>query len=68
VDVQCHDISSGGFSFLTAVPPTAESFVVILGQPPKLTHVTAQVAHIRRVEHDGRTMYLVGCNYTGRIT
>ena len=67
-DVQCHDISSGGFSFLSAVPPTSDSFVVILGQPPQLTHVTAQVAHVRRVTHDGRRMYLIGCNYTGRIT
>ena len=66
--VQCHDISSGGFSFLSAVPPTSDSFVVILGQPPQLTHVTAQVAHVRRVTHDGRRMYLIGCNYTGRIT
>ncbi len=66
-DVQCHDISSGGFSFFSTVPPAADSFVVILGQPPQLTQVTAQVAHVRRVEHDGCRMYLIGCNYTGRI-
>jgi PAS domain S-box-containing protein len=66
-DVQCHDISSGGFSFLSALPPVSDSFMVILGQPPQLTHVTAQVAHIRRAEQGGRRMYLIGCNYTGRI-
>jgi PAS domain S-box-containing protein len=68
IDVQCHDISEGGFSFFSVGPPTSDSFVIVLGQPPRMTHVTAQVAHVRRVEHDGRRMYLIGCNYTGRIT
>ncbi len=67
IDVQCHDISAGGFSFLSVGPPASDSFVIVLGQPPNVTHVTAQVVHVRRVEQGGRRMYLIGCNYTGRI-
>jgi hypothetical protein len=66
--IRCRDIASGGFSFLSAAPPRSDTFIVALGQPPKLTHLAAQVAHVTRVEHDGRRMYLIGCNYTGRIS
>lgn len=66
IAVACHDISPGGFSFLTPTPPSAESFVVALGCPPRVIYVVAQVAHMTRTEIDGKKMYLVGCNYLGR--
>ena len=68
VHVRCHDIASGGFSFSSPTPPTVDSYVVALGNPPDLTYLMAQVVHVTRVEHDGQRSYLVGCNYTGRVT
>jgi PAS domain S-box-containing protein len=66
LEIECSDIASGGFSFLSATPPQSETLVVGLGNPPKLTYLTAQVVHVTRVDRDGRRVFLVGCNYTGR--
>jgi len=65
-EIECNDISAGGFSFLSPRPPQSEMLVVALGSPPRLTHLMAQVVHVTRVERKGRRMYLVGCSYTGR--
>ena len=45
----CHDISSGGFSFVSATPPTSDCFVVALGNPPDLIYLAAQVAHVTQI-------------------
>lgn len=66
-EVQCHDISAGGFSFYADAPLKAEALVVALGTPPKLTYLVAQVAHVTRIERDGRKLFLIGCNYTDRV-
>jgi len=65
-EVQCHDISAGGFSFYADTPLVADALVVALGTPPKLTYLVAQVAHLTRIERDGRKVFLIGCNYTDR--
>ncbi len=65
-EIECNDIASGGLSFLSDQPPPSKRLVVALGNPPKLTYLTAQVVHVTRVDRDGRYVYLVGCNYTGR--
>jgi PAS domain S-box-containing protein len=67
VEVRCKDIAAGGFSFISAKPPQSEVLVVALGTPPKLTYLTAQVAHVTRVQRDGRRVYLVGCSYIGKV-
>ncbi len=66
-EVQCHDISAGGFSFLLQAPPDHTSFVVALGTPPALIYMSARVTHAKPIEVDGRPMFLVGCAYAGRI-
>ncbi len=65
--VECNDIAAGGFSFFATHPPVSDAIVVALGTPPKVTYLTAQVAHITRQTRNGRRMYLIGCSYTGRI-
>lgn len=65
--VPCHDISSGGFSFLLPDPPDFELFVVALDAPPKVTCLTAKVVHTTVTDSGPMPMYLVGCRFTGRI-
>jgi hypothetical protein len=65
-EVQCNDIAAGGFSYYSANSPPSDKLIAALGAPPKLTFLTAKVAHTRRIVEDGREMYLVGCMYTGR--
>ncbi|OHB84328.1 MAG: hypothetical protein A2V98_23790 [Planctomycetes bacterium RBG_16_64_12] len=65
-EIECNDISSGGFSFLLPKPPQSDTFVAALGIPPRLTYLTAHITHVTRLERDGQPMYLVGCRYMGR--
>jgi len=32
-----------------------------------MAFLAAQIAHVTRIEHDGRRRFLVGCNYVGRV-
>ncbi|HUT93385.1 MAG TPA: PAS domain S-box protein [Thermoguttaceae bacterium] len=66
-EIQCNDIAAGGFSFISPKPPQSGMLVVALGTPPKFSYLTAQVAHVTRIEREGRRMYLVGCSYIGRV-
>ncbi len=66
IPVTCHDISPGGFSFVSPAPPESDQYVVALGRGRSLTYVIAQVAHMTRLEQDGDRRYLIGCNYIGR--
>jgi len=64
--IECNDIGAGGFSFLSSKPLDSDTLVVALGNPPDLTYLIAQIAHVTRVEQDGKHKYLIGCNYIGR--
>jgi PAS domain S-box-containing protein len=64
--IPCQDISSAGFSFLTADPPAHKSYVVALGTPAATIYLTAQIMHVTAVIRDDTTKYLVGCQYVGR--
>jgi PAS domain S-box-containing protein len=67
LEIECNDIAAGGFSYICDQPPASDTCVVALGCPPKETFLTAQIAHVTRVEHDGHRRFLVGCNYVGRV-
>ena len=64
----CYDISSRGFSFLAPNQPDYHKIVVAFGTPPSLVYLTAEVRHATRREENGRTQYIVGCRYTGRVS
>ena len=68
VEIECNDIASGGFSFLSDHPPLSETVVIALGTRPTLTYLVAQVAHITRDKRGGRRRYIVGCSYSGRAS
>ena len=64
--IHCQDISSAGFSFLTADPPAHHSYVVALGTSAVTIYLTANIIHVTAVIRDDKTQYLVGCQYVGR--
>ena len=68
VETECNDISAGGLSFYSPTPPQSDSVVVALGSPPKFTHLIARIAHLGRVDHEGKAVYLIGCKYVGHAT
>jgi hypothetical protein len=65
--VLCHDISSGGFSFILPHPPEFDSIVVALGMPPNVTYLSGQIVHSRATNPDGQSLYIVGCRFLGRV-
>jgi hypothetical protein len=65
--VRFRDISEQGFSYLATQPPECDALVVVLGDPPAATYLTAMVCHCTSVGTPGRPRYLVGCRFTGRI-
>lgn len=66
IEVMCHDIGPGGFSFLSPTPPPSQSLVVALGTAPNVTCMTARIVHCRQTQYHGRAMYFIGCSYLGR--
>jgi PAS domain S-box-containing protein len=66
--VECNDIAPSGFSFFSTGPPQSDTLVVALGNPPRLTYLSAQVIHATRVQCDGQPKFLVGCAYLGRVS
>lgn len=64
--VRCKDLSGGGMAILLNGPPDFESLVISLGVAPALSHVTARVVRVEQRKENGRTQYLVGCQFIGR--
>lgn len=51
--VRCRDLSRSGFSFVTSAKPAFSSLVVILGEPPDLMYVQAEVVQCTKLEPFG---------------
>ena len=66
-EVDCRDISASGIAFVLDRSPSFESLVVALGRPPSVKHFTTRVVRVAQMEQDGRTRYLVGCRFLGRV-
>ncbi|MEX0866303.1 MAG: GAF domain-containing protein [Pirellulales bacterium] len=67
LEVRCHDISAGGFSFFLPNKPDFEELVVALGDGGQRKYFSARVLHVQAAELDGRRMKLVGCEYASRL-
>jgi len=65
-EVQCYDISTGGIAYLAEEPPASDQLVVVLGSPPRLIFLTAEVVYVSPTVQNGKPMYRIGCKYTGR--
>ena len=64
--VRCNDISPGGISYLTPTIPEHRQILVLLGPAPFIL-LKAEVAHHKPIVSEGRTEYLIGCRFTGRL-
>lgn len=64
--VECKDISTGGFSFYLDELPDFYEMVVALGPQGDETLIQARVAHVREIECDDGVRYLIGCRFVER--
>jgi hypothetical protein len=67
-EVQCHDLSVRGFSFLYSNPPSFESLIAILsgvGMGPLC--MAAEVCHFREGFWNRERQFLVGCRFVGKV-
>lgn len=70
-EVQCHDLTRHGFSFLLPYQPAFQEVAACFGAPPDAIYLAARVAHSAEVlAHDqgrGRPMFLIGCEFLERL-
>ena len=66
-DVEFWDLSACGFSFFIDELPKFEVLVAALGHPPALSHFSARVMRVARMNQDDSTRYLVGCDFIDRV-
>lgn len=65
--VECQDISSTGFSFLSTQLPDFDSLVVALGAPPRLTYLQAHIVNRFPVNDGSMPLYRIGCRFAGPV-
>ena len=65
--VQCHDLSVDGVSFLLNRRPEQDRLVISLGTPPELMFMSAKVVSSVLTYRDGDVYYRVGCRFLKRI-
>ncbi len=63
----CHDISAGGFSFLSNVIPDYTNVVVAFGTHPSLIYLEADIRHTTPITVEEQTMFMIGCHYKSRV-
>ena len=66
-EVDCQDISSTGFSFLSSQLPDFDSIVVALGVAPHLVYVQAHIVNRFQVADGPAPLYRIGCRFVGPV-
>ena len=66
VQVLCDNVSTGGMGFYWPQKPEFTQICVLLGLPPQVEVIVAQVLHARP-DHGPRGEWLVGCRFLERI-
>ncbi len=67
-EVVCKDISEGGVAFALTKRPDFDSLVIALGGQADSPYLAAQIVNIREKTNDGKTFFIVGCRFTGRVS
>jgi hypothetical protein len=68
VEVQCEDLSAGGFSCLLEFRPNFEHLAVALGAPDHPWLRTARIKNCAEVIDGGRRLFRIGCVFTRPIS
>lgn len=66
-EVECQDISSTGFSFLSSQLPDFDSIVVALGVAPQQVHIWAHIVSRSPVDDGPAPLYRIGCRFVGPV-
>jgi PAS domain S-box-containing protein len=66
-EVQCHELSAGGFSFFLPHRPKDKKYLVRLGAGEHTILMSVEVRSCRLAEEQGIPQYLVGCKFVERI-
>jgi hypothetical protein len=66
-EVRCHDISTGGFSYLSPAEPRHTEIVVAFGSTPRLIYLRTAIAHVSPIMYKGARVFQIGCRYLDRV-
>jgi hypothetical protein len=66
-EVDCCDLSTGGFSFLAPDVPASDHLVVRLGGEDSFVFLTAKAVNCRPYLTIHGTQFFVGCRFIGRV-
>ena len=65
--VECHEISTGGLSYLCRERPLSQFLVISLGDEERPIYMKVRVAHVRDVCWQGKACFRVGCEFLERL-
>ena len=66
-EVQCHDLSTSGFSFYATRRPGFEFMVVELGVSPNVIYIIARIRRVAEIVSGTDVHYLIGCEFQNRV-
>ena len=67
-EVECFDISAGGFSFLLDREPEFDTFAVVLGKAPREFVLAARIVRSASHASMGKMRVRIGCRFLRRLT
>jgi PAS domain S-box-containing protein len=67
-EVECSDISAGGFAFLLDRQPEFETLAVVLGKPPQEVVLAARVVRCTSHGSSGKIRMRIGCRFLSRLS
>ena len=67
-EVECSDISAGGFAFLLDRQPEFETLAVVLGKAPQEVVLAARIVRCTSHGSTGRIRMRIGCRFVSRLS
>jgi hypothetical protein len=67
-EVECSDLSAGGFAFLLDRQPEFETLAVVLGKPPQEVVLAARIVRCTSQGSSGRIRMRIGCRFLSRLS
>ena len=67
-EVECSDLSAGGFAFLLDRQPEFDTLAVVLGKPPQEVVLAARIVRCTSHGSIGRIRMRIGCRFLSRLS